>query len=147
MGIRLQIPVRKRTKVFEGPLWCDCLANRRGSFVGREPLSVTEGARPQQFSRGHPCRLEPGRWILLPLGHDRKAQLDILGNSLSKPAHRMAEWLEGEVRCRAGGMSQLAPCCSDLARPEVRDPELGSNLPSDPVSPFLTRLNWTELGT
>ena len=133
--------------MLEGPLWWDCLANRRGSFVGREPLSVMEGARPRQFSKGQPCRLEPGSWMLLPLGHDRKAQLDILGNSLSKPAHRMAEWLEGEGRCRAGGMSQLALHCSDLARPEVRDPELGSNLPSDPVSPFLTRLNWTELGT
>ena len=147
MGIRLQIPIRKRTKVFKGPLWWDCLANRRGSFGGREPPSVIEGARPRQFSRGHLCRLELGPWILLPLGPDRTAHLDSLGNSLSKPAHRMAEWLEGEVGCRAGGMSQFAPHCSDLARPEVRDPDLGPSLPSDPVSPFLTRLNWTELGT
>ena len=51
-----------------------------------------EGARPRQFSRGHPCRLELGPWILLPLGHDWKAHLDILGNSLS---NWLTGWLNG----------------------------------------------------
>lgn len=59
----------------------------------------------------------------------------------------MAEWLEERVRVQSWRNEPVGPTLLRPGQAEVRDPELGSNLPSDPVSPFLTRLNWTELGT
>lgn len=93
---------RERAKVSGGPLWWDCLANRRGSFGSREP-SIYQG-RGQASAMQHRAYLQLGAVALLssshqllPFGHDWKVRLDILGNLLSKPVHWLAEWLGGEV--------------------------------------------------
>lgn len=93
----LQIPAGKRgAGVWGGPFG--------GTVCCGEGVSASSGQGPGMA-------LGSSSHQLLPLGYDQKACLDVLGNLLSKPAHcRLSDW-EGEVGCRAGGVSQFTPHC------------------------------------